>query len=342
MKYEDTVSAENILNLLISINDSSILEKEDFLPSIELFNNPEGRVDEQTLIGIWKYIDSHAKTQSYPLILGQHDDIALRGLFFSLISQNETVLEALKALAKNIDWMGSSEVWRIEEKGEFTELHYLLDDLKGYPDSIAIKSITSLVTFINKISPIKINIIRTEFKVCMPLYYKSFNSIFSENIIFSSDVNVLVFKTYQLKLTLPTYNPYIRDVLQNKLENNKEKFIKMNSDKINKKIIINLINFFLPKYKANVGTICNHMSISRQTLYRYLKKENTSFKEILNNVRKDRSIELLGVDNISVQKVSQLLGYRELTSFYSAFKKWYGITIKEYRLKISINKNIKI
>lgn len=85
------------------------------------------------------------------------------------------------------------------------------------------------------------------------------------------------------------------------------------------------VNFpSLEKVAADLAT-------TPSTLRRNLKKENTSFREIKDAIRRDISIYLLTESNLSLQMIAEKLGYSETSTFQHTFKKWLGISPGAYR-----------
>ena len=65
-----------------------------------------------------------------------------------------------------------------------------------------------------------------------------------------------------------------------------------------------------------------------------LKEESTSFQEILDDVRKESAIHLLGKKDVLLIDIAFMLGYSEQSSFNHAFKKWTGKTPRQYRKEL--------
>jgi YesN/AraC family two-component response regulator len=61
-----------------------------------------------------------------------------------------------------------------------------------------------------------------------------------------------------------------------------------------------------------------------------------TFKELVQEKRLSRAIELLKVKDISVLEVMEMVGYENPTYFYKIFKEKYGVTPMEYRKKSNI------
>lgn len=80
-----------------------------------------------------------------------------------------------------------------------------------------------------------------------------------------------------------------------------------------------------------LDAIAENLSIGTRTLRRRLKALGTSYQKILDDVKKELAIEYLQTTNLSVQEISDLLGYSEVTNFRRAFVKWVNLSPYQYR-----------
>ena len=69
-----------------------------------------------------------------------------------------------------------------------------------------------------------------------------------------------------------------------------------------------------------------HLGLEPQTLRRRLKKEGYSFQQVKDETRRDMAIEFLQGRALSVEQISQALGFSEASTFIRAFKTWTGST----------------
>lgn len=83
----------------------------------------------------------------------------------------------------------------------------------------------------------------------------------------------------------------------------------------------------LPSLEAMAERFC----VSSRTLKRRLAERETSYREIVESVLKDRAIQLLRYTNQSVSEIAYELGYADLSNFSRAFKKWTGKSASEFR-----------
>ena len=96
--------------------------------------------------------------------------------------------------------------------------------------------------------------------------------------------------------------------------------------------ITDRIYFFLFRdIKFSIEEIASKLNLSVRSLQRSLKEEETSFRVIKENVRKELSLRYLKDENLLIQDVTMFLGYSERGAFEKAFKKWYGKNPSEYR-----------
>ena len=87
----------------------------------------------------------------------------------------------------------------------------------------------------------------------------------------------------------------------------------------------------LPGGAASVDDIARRLNVSRRSLQRRLSEEGSGFQELLNQTRFEMSERYLKESTLSLPEISNLLGFRETSSFYRAFQNWTGTTPGEYR-----------
>lgn len=87
----------------------------------------------------------------------------------------------------------------------------------------------------------------------------------------------------------------------------------------------------LPAGKSGVEDVANHLGMSKRSLQRKLKEEDTTFQKQLNHVRELLAKNYLQNTNLSSEDIAYLLGYQDLNSFFRAFSLWTGKTITEYK-----------
>jgi AraC-like DNA-binding protein len=79
--------------------------------------------------------------------------------------------------------------------------------------------------------------------------------------------------------------------------------------------------------------IANRMGLSRQTLFRRLKSEGTSFGKVLEELRHKMALNYLSGKKVSVNETAYLVGFSEPAAFSRAFKRWTGTSRHAMRMR---------
>ncbi|MEM7661504.1 MAG: AraC family transcriptional regulator [Pseudomonadota bacterium] len=75
---------------------------------------------------------------------------------------------------------------------------------------------------------------------------------------------------------------------------------------------------------VRMADICTKLGVSRQTLYRRLKEEGTSYDKVLDELREALAMDYLTSRKVSVNETAYLLGFADPSAFSRAFKRWTG------------------
>ena len=67
------------------------------------------------------------------------------------------------------------------------------------------------------------------------------------------------------------------------------------------------------------------------TISRKLKKLGTSYQALVDEVRINKASHLLTHSKINVSEIAQMLGYSDVSSFRRAFRRWFGVSPREFR-----------
>ena len=87
---------------------------------------------------------------------------------------------------------------------------------------------------------------------------------------------------------------------------------------------------YLHREELTIDAVARVLGTSARTLQRRLSSEGTSFRDLVDEVRRSRAIALLDT-GASVAELSLHLGYAEETTFYRAFRRWTGATPDSWR-----------
>jgi len=80
-----------------------------------------------------------------------------------------------------------------------------------------------------------------------------------------------------------------------------------------------------------IDAVARDLNMSARTLRRRLDEAGTSYRALLDEVRRALAEEMLTAAPLSVDDIAIRLGYAEATPFIHAFKRWTGLTPAAYR-----------
>ena len=81
----------------------------------------------------------------------------------------------------------------------------------------------------------------------------------------------------------------------------------------------------------NLDTAAEKLFMSTRTLKRRLQQHGTTFQALLDESRRRDAMRLLANSGLSVEQVATRLGYSDPANFTRAFRKWSGVTPRQYR-----------
>lgn len=167
-----------------------------------------------------------------------------------------------------------------------------------------------------------------------PEYVERYQLAFNCPVVFDSSVNELVFPVSTADIKVPQANRH--------------------NASMSEKICQDILSVYVPEDSLSMRvkqclvrsgrefpgeeTVAKEMNMASRTMRRLLREEDTNFREIVKSVRCDLAKEYLLKSELTVEQIAHLLGYVESTNFRRAFKKWMGVSPREFR---NINSKVR-
>jgi AraC-like DNA-binding protein len=157
-------------------------------------------------------------------------------------------------------------------------------------------------------------------------------AFFGSKVSFGADTDEVVFATTLQTTPVVSADPYLNRLLitycEEALSHRGACYGPFRSS------VENAIAPLLPHGNAQAGEIARRLGMTRRTLSRRLSSEGLTFSEVLEALRTDLAKRHLADKSLSISEIAWLLGYREVSAFTHAFKRWTGKSPREVRSHI--------
>lgn len=92
---------------------------------------------------------------------------------------------------------------------------------------------------------------------------------------------------------------------------------------------------YLPSGNCSRERVAHSLHMSESAFQKKLKAAGTSYQELLDNTRTELAKHHLSDPEMSVDEVAYMLGFSDCSNFTRAFKRWLGMSPREYRNSLS-------
>jgi len=154
-----------------------------------------------------------------------------------------------------------------------------------------------------------------------PDYLAEYDRAFRAPTVFDSEWNAMRIDESWLTRRIPTQPGYVFGIFAEHAENLLKR---LESSKTTRGEVESVLLPRLHSGDANVQAAAVELGMSRQTLYRRLKGEGTTFENVLDELRHELALHYLTAERVSVNEIAYLLGFSTAAAFSRAFKRWTG------------------
>jgi AraC-like DNA-binding protein len=145
---------------------------------------------------------------------------------------------------------------------------------------------------------------------------------------FSAPFNGFVFDRSYLQMPMPTADHKLHALMQKHAELLLAELPKAES--VTEKVRA-LVAEQLSGGNPSVEHLAEVLHMSPRTLGRKLEHEGTTFKELLDDLRRRMALRYVGGHDLGLSEIAFLLGFSQTAAFHRAFKRWTGQTPIDYR-----------
>jgi AraC-like DNA-binding protein len=156
-----------------------------------------------------------------------------------------------------------------------------------------------------------------------PPYYARFESIFP-NVRFARPANQLLFDAKVLDLPLAMSDPAALQLATDQCERALDALGYDGN-------LVARVRRSIEHEVRTIEEVATELGLSARTLKRRLAAQGTAYSDLVDEVRREKALLLLGSSALSIDEVAERLGYSDLANFGRAFRRWTGTTPAAYR-----------
>lgn len=315
--------------LEIGVDPDEILKIVDLEPSVVW--DTEARMPVKQFNALWGEIALRAKDQNFGLHFGKAARDFLGGhVLFSVMMNCPTVESAIDKLARYHGLLSDFVRLRLMQQGNYAYLSWepVLIDIeldRHHSESIC----AMLVSVLQSLTKDGIHFVKVRFNHPRPNDTREHQRVLCCPVVFGRPKNELVIRGQDLSLPIFLANPELLDMLEQYAQRLLERLY--TPDTWVGRVTRLLGKMLVQGEKPSIDAAAFDLAISARHLQSKLKAEGTTYRQILDQVRKELALDCLKQAEMTMCDIAFLLGFSEQSAFTHAFKRWVGSSPTEYQ-----------
>lgn len=244
-----------------------------------------------------------------------------------LAANSNTVRIALSTLEAYLHLHDQGAVSFVTEDGPVAALGYeILVPGLGGADQLTFGSIAIAANIMRELCGPRFEIRDVTFAYPAPADTALFRSFFRAPVRFGAERSAITFDAGWLATPLDRADPFIRGVLEERALAEGMEARASFEDRLRR-----VIRTLVVAGRWSEDEVAATFGMSRRTLARRLKDNGSSFRQVLEVSLFDSARHLLQSSSLPLLEIADRLGYADPASFSRAFKRWSGMTPREWR-----------
>ncbi len=320
-------SAQAIIDFFLQFNmDTKALASELGIDEA-LISEADQRLPLSIYHSIWDLAIKKSQCPELGLSIAQNEGIEDLGLVAHVVYNSSTIKEGLEHYIRLFSVVNEAIELECEIIDKRCHLRYIYKspDFYHIPDIERTLAIVVLRTI--KAVGLETRFHCVNFQHSQPEYAQKFEDVFPCKVNFDQPYCEVIFDSKMLSMKPKRRNPHTRVATLNYANQVLSRLFKRSiSSKVKRIIEKNLSDgSFDAEQTAKL------LNMSRQTLYRKLKNDGSSYSDLVDQVKQNKAFFLLKQTQLPLTVIAYDLGFSELSAFTRAFKRWTAQTPAEYR-----------
>ncbi len=214
------------------------------------------------------------------------------------------------------------------ETGGITTWHFRVPTQMRHRQNLEFNS-ASLTMAARKLTGRNLHPVKVTFHHPRNEHVQDFERFFGCKVAFGAKRNMIRFRDKDLRLPLLTADDNLHEILKKYCDDILGRKRDIPSGLVSQ--VERLAMDRLTSGTATQDVIAGELGMSKRTLSRRLAEEGTKFQSVIESLRQALARDYIAESNLSLTEIAFLLGYRDASSFSTAFRRWTGKPPREMR-----------
>jgi AraC-like DNA-binding protein len=300
-------------------NHAAFLKAQGVDPAI--FNDPETRLPHAVAISLWQAAAELTNDPNIGLHVAQGIRAGVYGVLDYAVRTCATLGEGLRRLSRYHRFLHDVAETRLRVEGGRATLSHFLPLPGGAPRAVSECVLAGWLLTSRQATGLNWVPLEARFPHSEPEDISEHQQLFACKLKFGCERSELVFARELLDTPLLKADATLQAILEAQVVAIIEKLPKgeATTDTVRRHLAAEL-----GKGQPSVEQIAPRLRMSPRTLHRRLEEEGTSFRQILDEVRRELASRHLAERRMAIGEIAFLLGFSEPSAFHRAFKRWTG------------------
>jgi AraC-like DNA-binding protein len=291
--------------------------------------NASRRLNAYEQVAFLDSVAAAADDDAFGFHLAQHADIRAVGMFYYVLASSSRLIDVLQRIARYTTLVNEGVGQRcIDSRAVGLEL-YGASPSRGVNCHEIQFWMTTLLRLLRQLTGKRLAPERVSFGHARGRSAMELARFFSCDIEYQAPRDSILFAGRVRDLPIVNADPHLNRLLIDICEDAMRKQSKRTSTF--ESTVENAIATLLPHGEAGMSAVAHHLAMSERTLARKLAAAGVGFSTLRTRLRQGLADRYLKEPDLSISEISWLLGFRDVSAFSHAYKRWTGRAPRQTR-----------
>jgi AraC-like DNA-binding protein len=291
--------------------------------------DPDNRIPFAQLVQLYEKAAQLSGDSNFGLHVGEGVDPKLFDVVGYSALNSPTLGEAFARVARYHSIWTDGATFTLETSGATSAIVYrYVDETISEHRHDSEMTLATVATLCRTTASAEFTPTSIEFQHDAPADVSEHQRLFRSPVKFNAPLNKLHFESRYLSLPIEKADASLCVLLDRHAEELLAKFPPKDS------LVDQVRSVIAQEFRGgdpSLEHVADQLHLTPRTLQRKLQELGTSHNELLEQMRRQLAMRYLREREMAICEVAYLLGFSESSSFHRAFKRWTGLTPKEFR-----------